>query len=198
MHFWWKFLLQLITRPPAGRKRRRSMSPYDRERYDPRPRYSDDYGLIIWSLSLFLPCDLFYILDAHSRYGYASSPRRHAGAYAPTRRAPPDPHTFEFPATLKQYAEWFRFCFPVQAAEEDSADKAAEHEAGDGSKPRNGIKSRWEKYKKDFAANQVSSSPPPPLFFFPVAPTKFILHCFASYLCLRQPIIVAKPCNPVL
>ncbi len=29
----------------AGRKRRRSMSPYDRERYDPRPRYSDDYGL---------------------------------------------------------------------------------------------------------------------------------------------------------
>ena len=29
----------------AGRKRRRSMSPYDRERYDPRPRYNDDYGL---------------------------------------------------------------------------------------------------------------------------------------------------------
>lgn len=30
-----------------GRKRRRSVSPYerDRDRYDPRPRYSDDYGL---------------------------------------------------------------------------------------------------------------------------------------------------------
>jgi len=40
--------------------------------------------------------------------------------------------------------------------EEDAADKAAEHEAGDGSKPRNGIKSKWEKYKKDFAAIQVS------------------------------------------
>lgn len=27
----------------AGRKRRRSGSPYERERYDPRPRY-EDYG----------------------------------------------------------------------------------------------------------------------------------------------------------
>ena len=39
--------------------------------------------------------------------------------------------------------------------EEDNADKAAEQEAGDGSKPRNGIRSRWEKYKKEFAAQQV-------------------------------------------
>ena len=39
--------------------------------------------------------------------------------------------------------------------EEDNADKAAEIEAGDGSKPRNGIRSRWEKYKKEFAAQQV-------------------------------------------
>lgn len=29
----------------AGRKRRRSMSPYERDRYEPRPRYNDDYGL---------------------------------------------------------------------------------------------------------------------------------------------------------
>ena len=42
--------------------------------------------------------------------------------------------------------------------EEDSADKAAEQEAGDGSKPRNGIRSRWEKYKKEFAAQQVRPS----------------------------------------
>ena len=42
--------------------------------------------------------------------------------------------------------------------EEDNADKAAEQEAGDGSKPRNGIRSRWEKYKKDFAAQQVGVS----------------------------------------
>jgi hypothetical protein len=40
--------------------------------------------------------------------------------------------------------------------EEDNLDKAAEQEAGDGSKPRNGIRARWEKYKKEFAANQVS------------------------------------------
>jgi len=113
------------------------MSPYDRERYEARPRY-DDY-------------------DGHSRYGYATSPRRHAGGYAPSRRAPPDPHTFDYPASLKQYAEWFRYFYPAQATEEDNADKAAEHEAGDGSKPRNGIKSRWEKYKKEFAATQLQT-----------------------------------------
>jgi hypothetical protein len=58
---------------------------------------------------------------------------------------------------LKQYAEWFRYFYPQQAIEEDNADKAAEQEAGDGTKPRNGIKSKWEKYKKDFSATQVST-----------------------------------------
>lgn len=126
----------------AGRKRRRSMSPYERDRYEPRPRYNDDY-------------------DAHSRgYGYSSPRRGHGSSFPPNRRAPPDPHTFDYPASLKQYAEWFRYYFPQQAIDEDNADKAAEHEAGDGSKPRNGIKSKWEKYKKDFAATQVSTFPP--------------------------------------
>ncbi|KAI0939663.1 hypothetical protein AcV5_001002 [Taiwanofungus camphoratus] len=129
--------------PPAdetGRKRRRSLSPWERDRYEPRPRYADDY-------------------DTHSRgYGYGSP---HRGQYPPpppygsSRRAPPDPHTFDYPASLKQYAEWFRYFYPQQAIEEDNADKAAEQEAGDGSKPRNGIKSRWEKYKKEFAAGQL-------------------------------------------
>lgn len=63
----------------------------------------------------------------------------------------------DHPATLKQYAEWFRYYFSQQAQEEDNLDKAAEQEAGDGSKPRNGIRSRWEKYKKEFFANQVSN-----------------------------------------
>ena len=67
-----------------------------------------------------------------------------------------DPHTLDFPASLKQYAEWFRYTYPQQASDEDIADKTAEQEAGDGSKPRNGIKARWEKYKKDFLAMQVS------------------------------------------
>ncbi|EKM59421.1 uncharacterized protein PHACADRAFT_249892 [Phanerochaete carnosa HHB-10118-sp] len=127
--------------PEDGRKRRRSVSPWERDRYDPRPRYGDDY-------------------DAHSRgYGHTSP---HRGPYPPppppyssSRRAPPDPHTFDYPATLKQYAEWFRYYYPQQASEEDNADKAAEQEAGDGSKPRNGIRTRWEKYKKDFAAQQL-------------------------------------------
>ena len=28
----------------GGRKRRRSISPYERDRYEPRPRYGDEYG----------------------------------------------------------------------------------------------------------------------------------------------------------
>jgi len=130
--------------PPAdeaGRKRRRSLSPWERDRFEPRPRYGDDY-------------------DAHSRgYGGYTSPHREQypppPPYGTLRRAPPDPHTFDYPASLKQYAEWFRYYYPQQAIEEDNADKAAEQEAGDGSKPRNGIRTRWEKYKKDFAAQQL-------------------------------------------
>ena len=101
---------------------------------------------------------VFVFVDTHSRgYGGYSPPRRgHVPPpYPPSRRPPPDPHTFDYPATLKQYAEWFRYFYPQQAGEEDSADKAAEQEANDGTKPRNGIKARWEKYKKEFAANQV-------------------------------------------
>ncbi|KAI0356500.1 hypothetical protein OH77DRAFT_1423431 [Trametes cingulata] len=126
--------------PPGdegGRKRRRSLSPWERDRYEPRPRYNDDY-------------------DAHSRgHGYDRGPYPPPPPYGSNRRAPPDPYTFDYPATLKQYAEWFRYCFPQQAMEEDNADKAAEQEAGDGTKPRNGIRSRWEKYKKEFAAQQL-------------------------------------------
>ncbi|KAL4082083.1 hypothetical protein V8B97DRAFT_1927313 [Scleroderma yunnanense] len=128
--------------PDDGRKRRRSMSPYDRERYDPRPRYGDDH-------------------DAHSRpYGYRSPSRAQFPPVPyppPARRAPPDPRTMDHPATLKQYAEWFRYYFPQQAQEEDNLDKTAEQEAGDGSKPRNGIRSRWEKYKKEFFAGQLQT-----------------------------------------
>ncbi|KAH8106075.1 hypothetical protein BXZ70DRAFT_1037538 [Cristinia sonorae] len=127
--------------PPAeegGRKRRRSMSPWERDRYDPRPRYGDDF-------------------DTHSRgYGYASPHRGHPPPpYGGNRRAPQDPHTMDYPASLKQYADWFRYYYPQQAIEEDNADKAAEQEAGDGSKPRNGIRTRWEKYRKEFTAQQM-------------------------------------------
>ncbi|CDO74626.1 hypothetical protein BN946_scf184325.g13 [Trametes cinnabarina] len=132
-----------------GRRRSRSPPPGDEgmylslvaaliviQRHHRRPRYNDDH-------------------DAHSRgYGYDRGPYP-PPPYASNRRGPPDPYTFDYPATLKQYAEWFRYYFPQQAMEEDNADKAAELEAGDGSKPRNGIRSRWEKYKKEFAAQQL-------------------------------------------
>ncbi|KLO15738.1 hypothetical protein SCHPADRAFT_902111 [Schizopora paradoxa] len=126
-----------------GRKRRRSPSPYDRDRFEPRPRYNDDF-------------------DAHSRSMDHHPPRgrgQYGGNYGSrsARAAPVDPHTLDYPASLKQYAEWFRYFFPQQANEEDIADKAAEQEAGDGTKPRNGIKTRWEKYKKEFLATQLQT-----------------------------------------
>src|SRR3984957_20043743 len=130
-----------------ARKRRRSLSPYERDRYDPRPRYGDDYGLLLMHLCTRSSRTDNMLLEPHSRmYGY-SSPRRpqYPIPFPTSRRAPPDPHTFEYPAGLKKYAEWFRYYYPQQAIEEDNADKAAEQEASDGSKPRNGIKSRWEK-----------------------------------------------------
>ncbi|KAF8505469.1 hypothetical protein F5888DRAFT_1604781 [Russula emetica] len=114
------------------RKRRRSASPYER---DPRARY-DEYD---------------------SRGPGYKSPRRSSYHNPPSRRAPPDPHTLDYPASLKQYAEWFRYYYPQAAAEEDSSDKAAQQQAADGSKPRNGIKLRWEKYKKSFSAQQLQT-----------------------------------------
>lgn len=144
----------------AGRKRRRSASPYERERYDPRPRY-EDYGEFPIYPNCLKKSESFsdgYRGHGHSpsrgrgSYGHGYGPRSGRGA------PPPDPHSMDYPATLKQYADWFRYNFPQQASEEDSADKAAEQEAGDGSKPRNGIRTRWEKYKKEFLAQQVSHS----------------------------------------
>ena len=144
------------------------------------------------------------LVDTHSRgYGYTSP--SHRGPYPPppppynaSRRAPPDPHTFDYPATLKQYAEWFRYYYPQQASEEDSADKAAEQEAGDGSKPRNGIRSRWEKYKKDFAAQQVSTT-----FIWPNTFRVIIRMVDVSYLrcaslsggCVTESLPLCCSCN---
>lgn len=63
----------------------------------------------------------------------------------------------DHPANLKQFADWFRYHFPKESNDEDQADKAAEKEVKYEYKPRNGIKLRWEKYKKEFLARQVSA-----------------------------------------
>ncbi|KZT35530.1 hypothetical protein SISSUDRAFT_1025265 [Sistotremastrum suecicum HHB10207 ss-3] len=124
----------------AGRKRRRSPSPYDRGRYEPRPRYGDDR-------------------DSH-RYRDAS-PRRsghHPHGYGGRSGRPPPPNPYEqdHPAQLRQFADWFRYTHPQQAAEEERLDADAAREAGaDVAKPRDGIRIRWEKYKKTFTTSQV-------------------------------------------
>jgi hypothetical protein len=83
---------------------------------------------------------------------------------------------------LKQYADWFRYFYPALATEEDNADKAAEQEVGDGSKPRNGIRSKWEKYKKDFAATQVCTFQFPLLFLLHILRCFFIIHiCLSNW-----------------
>ena len=152
----------------AGRKRRRSTSPWDRDRYEPRPRY-EDYGVFTIHPTAWCT-DTRFPVDPH-RGGY--SPRR---SHHPSRPAPQDPHTLDYPASLKQYAEWFRYFFPQQATEEDTLDKQAEADAGDGSKPRNGIRSKWEKYKKDFASNQVRV-------------------IFQSFLVTHTPLLFFPPCR---
>ena len=59
----------------------------------------------------------------------------------------------------KQFADWFRYTYPEEAAEEDRLDRLegdALREAGsEAPKLRDGVRSRWEKYKKDFAVQQV-------------------------------------------
>lgn len=59
--------------------------------------------------------------------------------------------------SLRQYADWFRATYPKEAKEEDEADRAAEKEAG--RKTRDGIRARWEKYKKKHLSMQVSRVP---------------------------------------
>ena len=51
--------LSLVLTMKPGRKRRRSISPFDRDRdrYDPRPRYNDDYGLKLFNF-IYLSGDL--------------------------------------------------------------------------------------------------------------------------------------------
>lgn len=41
---WRRGVRSSFVSPGTGRKRRRSTSPWDRDRYEPRPRY-DDYGM---------------------------------------------------------------------------------------------------------------------------------------------------------
>ncbi|KIJ26976.1 hypothetical protein M422DRAFT_55259 [Sphaerobolus stellatus SS14] len=147
-----------------GRKRRRSPSPYDRDRFDPRPRYNDDYGES--QLSPPIP-DPASIMTAPPLLPPQIRTLVHTGIHLPevgaaaimagmTRsgRIPMDPNLYQpHPATLRQYAEWFRAFHPKEAKEEDDLDRQAEREAG--KKTRDGIRARWEKYKKQHAQKQL-------------------------------------------
>jgi len=71
-------------------------------------------------------------------------------------RVPMDPFLYQpHAASLRQYAEWFRAFYPKEAKEEDDLDRQAEKEAG--KRVRDGIRARWEKYKKQHAAIQLQT-----------------------------------------
>ncbi|KAG8963969.1 hypothetical protein FRC03_002400 [Tulasnella sp. 419] len=117
-----------------GGKRRRSPSPFDRDRFDARGRFGDDHS------------------EAYYR---GSSPRRGFRGHSPPRinRGPTDPRDLDYPANFRYFNEWFRLNFPGQAAEEDALMKSGELDA-DG-KPLNPMKKRYEEYRRTIVNQQI-------------------------------------------
>ncbi len=72
-----------------------------------------------------------------------------------SRPPPPNPYELDYVVQLKHFAEWFRFAHPDIAMMEDRVENEPSRD-GDGTRPKDGIRVRWEKYKRDFAISQVN------------------------------------------
>lgn len=81
------------------------------------------------------------------RYGRPRSPPSHRGG-AP-RVA--DPWTMDFPTNFRHFSDWLRATHP-----EDYAEAEAAKDGGDEvDENPNGLKARYEKYRRTIVANQV-------------------------------------------
>ncbi|KAG8956553.1 hypothetical protein FRC04_000031 [Tulasnella sp. 424] len=115
-------------------KRRRSMSPpyaYERDRYDPRPKYDDYHD---------------YRGPPTGRY---SPPPHGYRAYSPPRqRGPVNPYDMDYPATFRQFTEWYRYNHPGQV----EADPNAKNPDGT---PVNPYKKPYDEYRRAFTSEQL-------------------------------------------
>ncbi|KAG8919882.1 hypothetical protein FRC01_001052 [Tulasnella sp. 417] len=115
-------------------KRRRSMSPpyaYDRERYDARPRY-----------------DEYHDYRGGPPPGRYSPPHGYRAYSPPRARGPVNPYDMDYPATFRQFTEWYRYNHPGQA----EADPNAKNPDGT---PVNPFKKPYDEYRKAFTSEQL-------------------------------------------
>ncbi|KAG8985527.1 hypothetical protein FRB94_004889 [Tulasnella sp. JGI-2019a] len=123
-------------------KRRRSLSPpyvYERERYDPRPRYDD-----------------YYDPRGPPPPGRYSPPPPRGGyrQYSPPRPRLTDPYDMDYPATLRYFSDWYRVSHPGSAAEDEAQVKSGSELDASGS-PVNPMKKRYTEYRRFITNRQV-------------------------------------------
>ncbi|KAF9520769.1 hypothetical protein BS47DRAFT_1370307 [Hydnum rufescens UP504] len=118
----------------ARRKRRRSYSPHERDRYDPRPRY-DDGNLAS---------------KDYRGLGRARSP----GSYPPRGGGSrfPDPYELDVPANFRAFADWFQATHP----DEYLADEGPDGPRDSNGQP-NGLRRRYERYRKVMISKQMAT-----------------------------------------
>ncbi|KAG8903976.1 hypothetical protein FRB99_002455 [Tulasnella sp. 403] len=121
-------------------KRRRSMSPpygYERDRYEPRPRYGEDY-----------------YDNRGPPPGRYSPPQRGYRPYSPPRpsRGLVDPYDLDYPATFRYFSDWFRLNYPGVAADEEAQSKTAETSNNKAGSP---MKKRYDEYRRGIVNQQI-------------------------------------------
>lgn len=135
----------LLTFDIGRRKRRRSFSPHERDRYDPRARYEEgEYSV----KSVHGHTDIEFPVEDFRGGGRPRSPSGYSHR-GPSRY--PDPYDSDVPVNYRTFADWFQANHPEDfAADEAAAADAPKEESG-----HVGIRARYEKYRKAMIAKQV-------------------------------------------
>jgi serrate RNA effector molecule len=128
------------------RKRRRSYSPHERDRYDPRPRYDD--GKCPW---VAVTGALFSSLASKDSRGLGRA--RSPGSYPPRGGGSrfPDPYELDVPANFRAFADWFQATHPEEYLSDEGPDGPR-----DSNGQPNGLRRRYERYRKVMISKQVS------------------------------------------